>query len=62
MDSSKVEALGWKPVVHWDDGIEKTSKLILSYSDPLACQIISVRNLEVSHVATSHIVEYPLSL
>ena len=28
MDSSKVEALGWKPVVQWDDGIEKTSKLI----------------------------------
>ena len=40
MDSSKVEALGWKPVVQWHDGIEKTSKLLWILPGSFAGQIL----------------------
>jgi dTDP-glucose 4,6-dehydratase len=28
IDSSKLEALGWRPKVDWESGIQQTSKLL----------------------------------
>ena len=33
IDSSKLEALGWKPVVDWESGIQKTSKSLTNIRD-----------------------------